>query len=133
MKKVYLAVSYKHRQQLSAEFAAIEQSLASFDMQSIDFVSQFTYTVGQEKAMMKHACSMISSADLLIAEVSHKAIGVGIEVGYAVGAGVPVLYVRKQGTEYSTTVGGLAASIIVYADVDDLHQQLSAFLADFKR
>ncbi len=74
--------------------------------------------------MMQAACEAIRQVDLLVAEVSEKAIGVGIEVGYAAALGIPVIYLRKADSDYSTTVGGLAAYSLIY----DRAEGISALL-----
>lgn len=127
-KKAFLSVSLQGRDNLQAEFAVIHAVLASFGMEGIDFTKQFTFTFGQEKTMMKQAREHIQAADLLIAEVSEKAIGVGIEIGYAVAVGKPVLYIRKSPATYSTTVGGMATKSFVYTDMEDLRVKLTQFL-----
>jgi nucleoside 2-deoxyribosyltransferase len=78
--------------------------------------------------MMQLALSEIAKSDLLIAEVSEKAIGVGIEVGFAAALGKPVIYLRKTDVEYSTTVGGLATETVVYDNLQDLDQKLAQAL-----
>ncbi len=130
-KKAFLSVSLQGRDSLQAEFAVIHEVLAAFGMEAIDFTKQFTFTFGQEKAMMKHARDQIQAADLLIAEVSEKAIGVGVEIGYAVAVGKPVLYIRKSPATYSTTVGGMATKSFVYTDTDDLRIKLTQFMEKF--
>lgn len=78
--------------------------------------------------MMTLACSLIRSADVLIAEVSQKAIGVGIEVGYAAAVGLPIIYLRQTNAEPSTTVGGIATYSVVYQTTEDLADQLRSAL-----
>ena len=43
----------------------------------------------------------IDNSDILIAEVSEKAIGVGIEVGYAKAKGKPIIYIKNQSVCFS--------------------------------
>lgn len=78
--------------------------------------------------MMQQAFADINSSDLLIAEVSEKAIGVGIEIGYAVAAKKPVIYLRNELTEHSTTAAGAASRLIIYQSPLDLEQKLTLVL-----
>lgn len=78
---------------------------------------------------MNLACREIAQSDLVIAEVSHKAIGVGVEVGYAVGLGKPVIYLRHIDAEHSTTVAGISTFRIIYATYDDLGRQFAGLLS----
>ena len=59
------------------------------------FAEEYRFAASEETQMMELACREIAQTDLVIAEVSHKAIGVGVEVGYAIGIGKPVVYVVK--------------------------------------
>lgn len=78
--------------------------------------------------MMQQAMASIDDCDLLIAETSEKAIGIGIEVGYAIAKGKQVIYIRNKNAEHSTTVSGTSDFQIVYDDANDLEQQLNSVL-----
>ncbi len=77
---------------------------------------------------MQQAFADINSSDLLIAEVSEKAIGVGIEIGYAVAAQKPVIYLRNAQAEHSTTAAGAANRAIIYENPEDLREKLEIVL-----
>lgn len=130
MKTAFLSVSYQHRNQLEAEFAAICATLRKFDVQPIDFVTTYQFQLGQEHEMMALSCSLIRNAGLLIAEVTHKAIGVGIEIGFATALGIPIVYLRQSDAEYSMTVGGVASYCLVYHQAKDLAEQLTHVLGE---
>ncbi|MEW6577779.1 MAG: nucleoside 2-deoxyribosyltransferase, partial [Chloroflexota bacterium] len=93
------------------------------------FARAYTFVPHDARAMMAAALRDLRASDLLVAEVTHKAIGVGIEVGMAAALGKPIVYVRRADAEPSTTVGGLAAAFIIYRDAADLRTQLGATLA----
>lgn len=132
MKKAYIAISFKNRKKLPAEVDAIKETLQKNDLQPIVFVDDYIFSPEQEKEMMAQAAKDISSSSLLIAELSEKAIGVGLEVGYAAALNIPVLYVKNEEAEYSKTVGGLSSGNISYRDADDLAMQLDTFLKSKK-
>ena len=75
--------------------------------------------------MMQTAFAEIDKCEILIAEVSDKAIGIGIEVGYAKAKNKPVIYLRHATAEHSTTVSGASDYTVIYADDTDLKKQLS--------
>jgi hypothetical protein len=50
--------------------------------------------------------SWIEASDLLVAEVSTPSHGVGYEIGYALGRGVPVLCLFRQGVNVSKMILG---------------------------
>ena len=128
MKKAYLALSFQKRKALQNEVAAIQQALSSFNTGLFVFVDNYLFTKDQEKQMMQQAFADIDNSDLLIAEVSEKAIGVGIEIGYAVAAQKPVIYLRNAEAEHSTTAAGAASRVIIYENPEDLSIKLSAVL-----
>ena len=128
MKKAYLAISYQNRKKLSAEIESIKNVLTPFQISLFVFVDQYQFTKEEEKQMMQHAFTEISSSDLLIAEVSEKAIGVGIEIGYAAALNKPILYLRNINTEHSTTASGTAGYSVIYQKPEDLSKQLGIIL-----
>ena len=121
----YISVSFNRRKQLDMEIMSIIESLRSFEIGPFVFVDKFKFDVNEEKEMMSEAMKAIDNADLLIAETSHKGIGIGVEVGYAKAKSKPVIYVRNKNAEHSTTVSGISDFEIVYNNPSDLKQQLT--------
>ena len=128
MKKAYLSISFQKRKELQNEIAAIQQVLSAFHIALFVFVDTYLFNISQEKEMMQQAVADIDSSDFLIAEVSEKAIGVGIEIGYAVAAKKPVIYLRNKQAEHSTTAAGAANHILIYGNLEDLKEKLIAIL-----
>ena len=93
-------------------------------MELLVFVDQYNFRPDQEIEMMQTAFREIDSCDILIAELTTKSIGVGIEIGYAYASKKPIYYLRKKGSEYSTTASGSADVVIVYDDASDLIEKL---------
>jgi nucleoside 2-deoxyribosyltransferase len=87
--------------------------------------------------MMQQAMLDIDQCDILIAEVSDKAIGIGVEAGYAKGKNKPVIYLRQKDCEHSTTISGISNYSIIYENINDLEQQLTSgikkILSDVQR
>jgi 2'-deoxynucleoside 5'-phosphate N-hydrolase len=131
MKTCFLSISYKNRINLQEEVAVIETVLNDFGITLLVFVDKYHFKAGEEKEMMQTACAEIQTATILIAEVTEKAIGVGIEVGFAAAHQKPVIYLRQEAAEYSTTVGGISDYQIVYADTEDLIQKLRQIFSIF--
>lgn len=129
MKKAYLSLSFQKRKELQNEVVAIQQALSAFNIDLFVFVDQYLFTKDQEKQMMQQAFADIDSSDLLIAEVSEKAIGVGIEIGYAVAVQKPVIYLRNVLAEHSTTAAGSADHSIIYSNAEDLFKKLTVLLS----
>jgi len=129
MKKAYLSISYSNRKYLQAEIETIRQTAAGFQIDLFVFVDARYFSPGQENEMMQQAFADIESADLLIAEVTEKAIGVGIEIGYAVALYKPVIYLRNAQAEHSTTAAGSAQHTIIYQNPEELGQKLAVVLS----
>jgi nucleoside 2-deoxyribosyltransferase len=124
MKKAYLAIGYQNRRKLQTEVEAMQKILIDFGIRLFIFVDTYHFSVNEEQQMMQQAFREIDSADMLIAEVSEKAIGVGIEIGYATAKNKPVIYLRNTASEHSTTASGSAAHSICYKDTPELTEKL---------
>ena len=70
----------------------------------------------------------IEACDFLIAEVTHKAIGIGVEVGYGKAKNKPIVYLRKKEAEHSTTVAGVSDFQVIYQDIFELQSRLSGIV-----
>ncbi len=125
MAKAYIAVSNTKRQSLSNVLKCITTTLKECSIESFIFVDQYQFTATAEKQMMKQAMAAIDDCDILIAETSDKAIGIGAEVGYAKAKGKPVIYMRHADAAHSTTISGISDFQIVYYSNDDLKLALN--------
>ncbi len=129
MLRAYLAISLVHRQNLESVIETLRSELKKANIDLFIFVDHYHFSVHEEKIMMQTAFSEIDRSDILIAEVSTKAIGVGVEVGYAVAKNKPVWYIRKSSAPHSSTVSGAAQEHILYQNEQDLIDQLSHLIA----
>ena len=130
MPTAFVSASFAHKDALAPSLDAIRQALESADVHAHIFVEAYTFAPDDQRAMMAATQADLRAADLLVAEITHKAIGVGIEIGFAAALGLPIIYARHADAEPSTTVGGLATHTIVYHSPADLRDQLAAALAD---
>ncbi len=122
--QAYIAISYSKRKILEPELNAIANALKNVSIAGFVFADVYSFVPAEEKQMMQQAFSEIDKADLLIAEVSDKAIGIGVEVGYAKAKNKPVIYLRNANAEHSTTIGGTSDVTIIYNDTADLKLKL---------
>lgn len=132
MQKAYLSIGYQNKQHLRSEIEIIQQTLSGIHIQLFIFVDAYQFSPQEEKQMMQNAFSEIDSSDLVIAEVSEKAIGVGIEIGYAIAKNKPVIYLRNETAEHSTTAAGSAQHMIVYKDPVQLAEKLAVILSSLQ-
>jgi 2'-deoxynucleoside 5'-phosphate N-hydrolase len=126
--KAYVAVSYTKRRELEAVVAVIRDVLLKNGIMAFVFVDNYTFGKTSETAMMQQAFADIEAADFFIAETSEKAIGIGVEAGYAKGKGKTVIYLRHQAAEHSTTVAGASDFQIIYDSTGMLKEKLNSVL-----
>lgn len=130
MKKVYGAISYSNRKKFDQEIEVLTHLFSELQITFFVFVDHYNFTSNQEQEMMKTAFKEIDSCDFLVAELTTKSIGVGIEIGYAYASKKPVIYLKKDYAEYSTTASGCSQHIIEYQNSQDLVKQMKRYLAD---
>ncbi len=124
MRKAYFAISYTNRKLFDKEIEALQNLFKAKNIELLVFVDKYNFNKNQDKEMMKVAFEEIESSDLLIAELTTKSIGVGIEIGYAVAKNKSIFYLRKKGSEYSTTASGCSIFTIEYKNELDLVETL---------
>lgn len=124
----YISVSFNKRKFLKDELNTLNETLNYFQITPFVFVDHHNFDSSQEKVMMQQAINDIQNCQILIAEVSEKGIGIGIEVGYAKALEKPVIYMRNINAEHSTTVSGISDYQIIYRDLIDMKKQLTIVL-----
>lgn len=124
----YIAISYSQRNELAEELTVIKEVLVASGINPFVFIERFQFDPSQEKEMMQEAMRQLDTTDLLIAETSDKAIGIGIEAGYAKAKGKPVIYIRNKKAEHSTTLSGISDQQVIYENSIDLKEKLQMIL-----
>lgn len=132
MKQAFVSIGVQAKKLRGQEIAVIVETAAVAGIAPFVFVNEYEFSPEQLKEMMAATMRHVQAADFLIAEVSEKAIGVGIEVGMAAALNKPIVYLRHTGAEASTTVGGLATYSIVYENPDDLKAKLAPIIEALK-
>jgi nucleoside 2-deoxyribosyltransferase len=130
MISAYISISHSQRKLLEEALQAIITTLARSGIVSFVFVDSYSFEADQSAEMMEQAMKDIDQCDLLIAETSHKAIGIGVEAGYARAKNKPVIYLRQQDAEHSATVAGISDFQVIYKNAADLKAQLAAAVAE---
>ncbi len=120
----YFGISKSNRDKLEAEVDRVRKVLKEHRIILEVFVDKYEFTSEEATEMMKIAFEEIDKCDFIIAELSKKAIGVGVEVGYAKAKQKPIIYLKREEASYSTTVGGSANYFIEYKDESDLETKL---------
>lgn len=123
-KKIFISYDFSKKD----DFSDFHQQLTKFLKKEGNSVYSFVFDNHQKfknhQDMMSQALKKIQECDILIAELSNKKIGIGIEVGYAKALKKYIIYIRKQNSKYSTTVGGISDLIIEYKDITDLIKKI---------
>lgn len=104
MKSIYFATSYSKR----SEFRDIYDLLTSAGYIVMAPIYDYVGKTDDFQALMQHSFDLIDKCDLVVADITYKEIGVGIEIGYARAKGKMTVYLRKEGSEVSTTSQGTA-------------------------
>lgn len=120
MKKAYFTISYANKDLFKEEIKALEIIFNKYNIELLVFVNTYNFKPNEEKKMMQTAFHKIDSVDLLVAELTTKSIGVGIEIGYAFAKSKPIIYLKKKDAEYSTTAAGSAHATIEYTNKKEL-------------
>lgn len=63
---------------------------------------------------------IIKACDIMIAEVSFPATGLGIELGWADSVGVPIICIYREGQKVAGSLKVITDNFIEYTDVDDM-------------
>jgi nucleoside 2-deoxyribosyltransferase len=129
MRKGYLAISYSNRRLFDKEVESLKKLFEKNNMELLVFVDRYNFKSNQEKEMMETAFNEINNSDFLIAELTTKSIGVGIEIGYAFAKEMPIIYLRKKNAEYSTTASGSSTYIMEYENEFDLKESMEKILS----
>lgn len=127
----YISLSYSKRKLLNKEIDSITVVLRRSGIKPFVFVDQYRFDPADEEQMMQQAMADIDNCGLFIAEVSQKAIGIGVETGYAKAKNKPIIYLRNIHAEHSTTVSGMSDFRIVYTNCTDLENQLAIILEKY--
>jgi len=128
----FISMTFGQKDRVTEVINRLKEVLSTYNIASKAFVDEYNFDKQEEDVMMAVACKEISQCDFLIAELSHKAVGVGVEVGYAVGLGKAVIYMRDHNAEHSTTVAGISSYKLIYTSLDDMEQQLRLIMIDMR-
>ena len=128
MKTAYFGISKSNRVLFDKEILQLKKYLALYNIELLGFVDKYNFNRNQEKEMMKVAFEEIDNSSFLIVELTKKAIGVGIEVGYAFAKQKPIIYIKRKSASHSTTVGGCSDFIIEYEDEFQLCEEIEKII-----
>ena len=91
--------------------------------------SQHKFVLPHETDEFISSKEIIKKSDLVVAEVSYPATGVGIELGWADSFLVPILCLYKDGAKPSGSLKAVSATIVSYSDSIDMLHKIEIFLS----
>lgn len=124
MKTAYFGISKSNRIYFDKEIEQLKKCLAKHGIDLFVFVDKYNFNTGREKELMTTTFKEIDASEFLIVEVSKKAIGVGIEVGYAFAKRKPIIYIKRKKAKHSTTVDGCSDFVIEYENEFHLSEEI---------
>ena len=119
--KIYLAHSTKYDYQTEL-YKPIKESSLNQKHKFIFFMDEIS------KGGVKSSKETIRNSDMLIAEISKKSTGVGIELGWADIFQIPIICIYKKGSKPSKHLKILTKDFIEYTNSKDLIENLKKLL-----
>lgn len=92
-----------------------------------------TLTENVDEEMVRYDLNCVKKASLLVADLTNKSTGVGIELGIALEHSKSVILLAKKGSNISNMIKGAFAKnkIFYYEDIDDICNILSKELDNY--
>ncbi len=128
MKTAYFGISKSNRVNFDNEINELKKCFAKHSIELFVFVDKYNFKIGQEKEMMNMAFEEIDNSTFLIVELTKKAIGVGIEVGYAFAKQKPIIYIKRKDAKHSTTIEGCSDYSIEYENEFQLSKEIKKII-----
>ena len=130
MKTAYFGISKSNRVHFDKEINQLKKCLIKHSIELLVFVDKYNFKLGQEKEMMSIAFEEIDNSNFLIVELTKKAIGVGVEVGYAFAKQKPIIYIKRKDANHSTTVEGCSDYSIEYENEFHLSEEIEKIIIE---
>jgi len=129
--KAYLGIKYypdnRNREEIEALSAVIKK--AGFNVfvvvRDVEAWGEIKLT---PQELMRVSFAHLKESNICILECSEKGVGLGVEAGYAHALGIPVLILARKGVDISTTLKGLASSIVHYEHVSEVGAIITPYL-----
>lgn len=111
MRSIFLAASYQKKEEIKDLY--LELKRRGFAVSAPIFDYQPNKVINYE-SLMTHSFNEIRRCDIFLADVTYKEIGIGIEAGFAKGLSKPIIYIRNEDSDLSTTMSGISNIELVY-------------------
>lgn len=96
-----------------------------------DFI--FPHEHGKKELFDSRELFRSKKCDLMLAEVSYPSTGLGIELGWASNANIPIICIHKTKSKISTSLKTVTDEFIEYANGEDLINKISLTLNEHSK
>ena len=121
--KAYFAIKFHEDSKNKELIETISKILESKGIQTIVMMRDYENWAKIKftpRELMELTFKEIDKVDILIADITEKGVGIGIEAGYAYSKRKPIIIIAKEGAEIPTTLKGIAKKVIFYKTPQDL-------------
>jgi nucleoside 2-deoxyribosyltransferase len=116
MKKVYIAHS---------SVFDFEKELYEPLKKSVEFEFIFPHAKENE---LKDSNELIKGCDFVLAEITYPSTGMGIEIGRAEAAGIPIVAIYKKGSGISSSMKFVTNNIIAYENLESDFEKIKTII-----
>jgi nucleoside 2-deoxyribosyltransferase len=121
--KAYFGIKYHEDNRNRDEIDSLTVALKNDGIEAICMVrdvEKWGDVQLSSQELMKIAFDEIDKSDFVILEMTEKGVGLGIEAGYAVAKGKPVIILTKEIQKLSNTMQGIANVVIQYSQPEEI-------------
>ncbi len=130
--QVYLSIKYHHDQSNRELIETISSAIEACGVDSLCVardLERWGAVVFTDQELMQRSFAAIQASDLVIVELSEKGVGLGIEAGFAVAVGKPLMIAAPVGVDISHTLAGIAVDVVLYENATALAGALRPILS----
>ena len=121
--RAYFGIKYHEDNRNRDEIESLSAALLNNGIETICIVrdiEKWGDVQLSSKELMKTTFDEIDNSDFVILEMTEKGVGLGIEAGYAIAKGKPVIVLTKEIQNLSSTMQGIANVVIQYSQPEEI-------------
>ena len=131
-KRIYLAIKYHADQSNRSQIETISSIFEAQGFSTLSVVRDLEHWGDirlEPDDLMRQSFEFIRMSEFLLLEFSEKAVGLGIEAGFAHAIGKRIVVIAKTGSEISNTLAGISSEIHFYDSKTDLERIAAKLVA----
>ena len=121
--RAYFGIKYHEDNRNRGEIDSLSSALRNAGIETICIVrdvEKWGDVQLSSQELMKITFDEIDKSDFVILEMTEKGVGLGIEAGYAIAKGKPVIVLTKEVQKLSNTMQGIANVVIQYSQPEEI-------------